>query len=177
MKRNVSVFILLILVASSFKYRTKTIGASLTPGLEIAEVKHVEPKYSVAAFETAISRTQEANQQLAQGNSEPIKQLWSHEDDVAIYCESVGVEVKGWKSVDERLSWLSGQMTKGTYSYDLISSHVGDDFGSIQQTEHYKSADGKSKDLAVTILFRKEGDGWKIFNRRAEHLSGGIAMK
>ena len=178
MKNNISVFILIILVASSFKYRSKTIGSALpaTPdniALEVLPLPESQPK---AEFESLVSKMQEANRELAQGDPGKIKQLWSRADDVTIFCGSSGVEVKGWKAVEERLDWLCSQVPAGSrYSSERISSQTGENYGSLQQTEHYKLLDGKTMDLGVTLLFKKEAGGWKIVHRHAENLSSRIA--
>jgi ketosteroid isomerase-like protein len=178
MKNNISVFILIILVASSFKYRSKTIDSkapasvSNTP-LEMLSLPEGKPK---AELESLIDKMQQANQDLGHGNAEPIKELWSHGEEVTIFCGSSGVEVKGWNSVNERLDWLTDQISKGSsYTYEKISLQASENFASLQQTEHYKSPEGLAMDLGVTILFKKETSGWKIVHRHAENLSSRVA--
>jgi ketosteroid isomerase-like protein len=177
MKNNISVFILLILVACSFKYRAKTSGIVHK---EAAQKESLPLRISDpgADLVKVISFMQDGNLQLARGNAEQVKQLWSHSDDVTIFCESGGVEVNGWRSVAERLDWVEEQIPDGsTYTFETISSQAGNEYGSLQQTEHYRSPNGKTTDLGVTVLFKKESDGWKIIHRRAEHLSSGIASR
>ncbi len=178
MKNNVAVFILIILVASSFKYRSKTAGSALPSGQEnpTLDVLSMTENAPTSEFKTVIDQMQNANQQLANGNPEPIKDLWSHANEVTIFCGSSGVEVRGWKAVEERLDWICSQISpKSNYTFEKISAQAGEDFGSVQQTEHYRSQDGKSIDLGVTILFKREANGWKIIHRHAANLSPRIA--
>lgn len=178
MKNNISVFILIILVASSFKYRSKTIGSTRPVGpdniaLEVLSLPESQPK---AEFELLVNKMQEANRELANGNPEDVKQLWSRNDEVTIFCGSSGIEVRGWKAVEERLDWACSQIPTGSeYSFERVSSQAGENYGSLQQTEHYKSLDGKKMDLSVTLLFKKEASGWKIVHRHAENLSSRVA--
>lgn len=180
MKNNVAVFILIILVASSFKYRSKTVvSTSAPPHDNIAlKVLALPEKTPASAFTALTDKMNEANQELAGGDGEAVKALWAHTDDVTIFCSSSGVEVKGWKAVEERLDWICSQIVPGsTYTYETISSQEGEHFGTVQQTEHYQAPDGKTRDLGVTILFKKERDGWKIIHRHAENLSSRVALK
>jgi len=170
MNRKVTVFILLILVASSFKYRTKAVEAKLAPHPVKQSVAVLKQKASVT-FEITIDKMQEANREFSKGNPEVLKSLWSRGDDVTIFGGFGGVEEKGWKSVEPRLDWASKKMPAGsTYTFENISSYVGADTGYLLQAEHYQPAKGKAIDLRVTILFRKEADGWKIVHRHADNL-------
>lgn len=174
MKNNVAVFILIMLVASSFKYKSKTAGESARVDEEKFNI-FPESK-SETGFEHLIAEMQEANRALTHGNPEKTRALWSRNEDVSIFCGSSGIEVKGWNSVEERLEWFASQVAEGSaYSYERISCQAGDHFGSLQQTEHYKSPDGKTMDLGVTVLFKKEGKEWKIIHRHAETLNTRIA--
>ena len=170
MNRKVTVFILLILVASSFKYRTKAVEAKLAPRPVTQSAAVLKQKASTT-FETTIDKMQEANREFSKGNPEVLKSLWSRRDDVTIFGGFGGVEEKGWKSVEPRLDWASKKMPAGsTYTFENISSYVGADTGYLLQAEHYQPAKGKAIDLRVTILFRKEADGWKIVHRHADNL-------
>jgi ketosteroid isomerase-like protein len=177
MKNNISVFILIILVTSSFKYRSKTFG-SFTPAESTSGVIELLPENEKPvhdAFETLLAKMQIANMEMAKGNSEGVKNLWSRDEDVTIICGKNGAQVKGWDAVEARLDWLCNQIPTGSsYSYERISTQAGENYGSLQQTEHYTSADGTQMNLGVTILFKREADGWKIIHRHAENLSSRI---
>jgi ketosteroid isomerase-like protein len=178
MKNNIAVFILIILVTSSFKYRSKTSG-NLVPSQARQEGIELLPdieEESRGAFEDVLTKMQQANVALANGNTEEIKKLWSRDDEVTIFCGAHGAQVKGWDAVETRLDWLCNQITPGSkYTFERISTQAGESFGSLQQTEHYISMDGTQVNLGVTILFKREADGWKIVHRHAENLSPRIA--
>lgn len=122
-------------------------------------------------FEAVVGKMQEANKDFSQGNPATFKSLWSHEDDVTIFGGFGGVEVKGWKAVEPRLDWASKKMPAGSnYTFQNVATNVGADMAYLLQEEHYTPAKGKAIDLRVTILFRKEADGWKIIHRHADNL-------
>jgi len=171
MNRKVTVFILLILVASSFKYRTKAVEAKLAPQVKQESAASILMKKNKEEFESTVNQMQDANREFSQGNPESLKSLWSQGDDVTIFGGFGGMEEKGWKSVETRLNWASKKMPVGsTYTFEKVSSYVGADTGYLLQAEHYQPAKGKGIDLRVTILFRKEADGWKIVHRHADNL-------
>jgi ketosteroid isomerase-like protein len=178
MKNNISVFILIILIASSFKYRAKTgeaanIDVQNRNVLEVPGSNGDNPKADFAAF---VDKMQEANRQLAKGDSKALKELWLHAEDVTIYCGSSSVQVKGWAFVEERIDWHCSQVVPGsTYTFEKISVQSGENFGSLQQTEHYTSQDGQKMNLGVTVLFERRNGSWKIVHRHAENLSPRVA--
>jgi ketosteroid isomerase-like protein len=122
-----------------------------------------------AAF---IAKLEAAEHEFAQGRPAAFKALWSHSDDVSI-CGAFGGIESGWKSVAARLDWASSQFSEGTRSREEIRSAVGTDFAYLVQTEHIRfRVPGKSEqstlDLRVTMVFRREADGWRIVHRQAD---------
>ena len=170
MNRKITVFILLILLASSFKYRSKAVEANSEPSSAKTKIISLKEK-SDKEFEQVVSQMQEANREFSQGKPEALKALWSKGDDVTIFGGFGGIEEKGWKSVEPRLDWASKKMPEGsTYTFENVSSHAGSDVAYLLQAEHYTPANGKGIDLRVTVLFRKESDGWKIIHRHADNM-------
>ena len=101
---------------------------------------------------------------------------------LAIYCAvyiflgaplaAAGVE-SGWDKVASRLDWASSQFSDGTRSREEIRSAVETDFAYIVQTEHIQfrvpgRTEESTLDLRVTMVFRREADGWRIVHRQAD---------
>jgi len=171
MNRKVTIFILLILLASSFKYRAKSVEATLAPVKSKKSAVPLREKSNVQDFEAAVARLQKANQEFASGNSAPFKALWSRRGDVTFLGSSGESEMMGWELVETRLDEDSKKMKRGSsYSFENISKEIGADMAYLFQNEHYRRSDGKGIDLKVTVLFRKEADGWKIIHRHADNL-------
>jgi len=171
MNRKVTIFILLILLASSFKYRAKSVEASLVPTKSKKSALPLKEKVNIQDFEAAVARLQKANQEFAIGNAAPFKALWSRSNDVTFLGSSGETEMMGWELVETRLDLDSKKMKRGSsYSFENITKEIGTDMAYLFQTEHYRRADGKGIDLKVTVLFRKEVDGWKIIHRHADNL-------
>ncbi|GGN00607.1 hypothetical protein GCM10010967_38530 [Dyadobacter beijingensis] len=172
MKRNISVFILLILLASSFKYRTKTRETS-QPVITAGYDSPVSRKHALKpTLDAAIADLQKANQEMAKGNPAFLKTLWSHEDDVTIFGGVENTDSKGWKAVEASLN-TAGQTSVQdvVYTYEKVASQEGPMQGYLIQKEHYRFADGRKADLHVTVLFRKENNVWKIAHRQADPIT------
>ena len=124
-----------------------------------------------AAF---IKKLDAAELQFAQGFPAAFKSLWSHGYDVSIYGAFGGV-VSGWKEVEVRLDWASSQYSEGNRGRKEISRFVGGDVAYVVQTEWIRARISKSsepslQELRVTMVFRREGDDWRIVHRHADPL-------
>jgi ketosteroid isomerase-like protein len=122
-----------------------------------------------AAF---MEKLKAAEHEFAQGRPAAFRALWSHSDDVSI-CGAFGGIESGWTKVAARLDWASSQFSEGTRSREEIRSAVGTDFAYIVQTEHIRfRVPGRSEpstlELRVTMVFRREADGWRIVHRHAD---------
>jgi len=171
MNRKISVFILLILLASSFKYRAKTAEADVMAAIPVKDKIFTSEKKLENDFEIVIDKMQQANRAFSEGNPQLFKSLWSHNNDVTIFYGSDNQELKGWELVESRISDVSRQMQdSGTdYTFEKIASKAGPDMGYLVQNEHYKMKTGHI-DFRVTTLFRKENGEWKIVHRQADDL-------
>lgn len=124
-----------------------------------------------AAF---LSKLEAAELEFAQGRPAVFKALWSHRDDVSIYGAFGGV-VFGWKEVATRLDWASSQYSEGSRGREEISRFVGVDFAYIAQTEWIRArvagnTEPMLQELRVTMVFRREGEDWRIVHRHADPL-------
>jgi|GEM_PF-1809869 len=171
MKRNISVFILLILLASSFKYRSMTRENTL-PVITAGYDSKPSPKaIAVSSLDAAIADLHKANLEMAKGTPAFFKSLWSHQDDVTLFGGVENLDSKGWKAVEASLNNAGSIPAKDvTYTYEKVAIQEGNTQGYLIQKEHYRFADGRKADLHVTILFRKENNVWKIVHRQADSL-------
>ena len=124
-----------------------------------------------AAF---IDKLEAAELEFAQGRPAGLKALWSHRNDVSI-CGAFGGVVSGWKEVATRLDWASSQYSEGSRGREEITRSVGVDFAYVAQTEWIRSRVGRNaesslQELRVTMVFRRQADGWRIIHRHADPL-------
>ena len=171
MKRNISVFILLILLASSFKYRSKTREAVSLPDTGTEKlVSNVHLK--APAFDETVLKMQQGSREFAQGNASTYKSLWSHEEEVTNFCGRNSQEYKGWQDVEKSIDAFGKKIAdKKAYRIEKIASHANPEQGYLLQKEHYVLANGQNLDLHVTLVFRRENNQWKIVHRQSDELA------
>jgi ketosteroid isomerase-like protein len=122
-----------------------------------------------AAF---MAKLEAAEHEFAQGRPAAFKALWSRSDDVSI-CGAFGGIESGWKNVAARLDWAGSQFSEGQRTREEIGSAVGTNFAYIVQTEQIRfRVPGRTEpsilELRVTMIFRREADGWRIIHRHAD---------
>jgi ketosteroid isomerase-like protein len=122
-----------------------------------------------AAF---IAKLEAAEHEFAQGRPAAFKALWSHSDDVTI-CGAFGGIESGWNNVAARLDWASSQFSEGIRTREEIRSAIGTDLAYIVQTEQIRfrvpgRAEQSTLELRVTMVFRRQADGWRIVHRQAD---------
>jgi len=123
-----------------------------------------------------MARLETAEHEFAQGRPAAFKALWSHGNEVSL-CGSFGGVESGWGKVGARLDWASSKYSDGTRSSEEIRSTVGDDFAYIVQKEVicFRIAgriELSTQELQVTMVFRREADGWRIVHRHADSQMG-----
>jgi ketosteroid isomerase-like protein len=173
MNRKISVFILLILLASSFKYRAKTaeFSASTARRSSTANVPDSSSATAKGSFDDFMVSLHKANQELAGGNAEPFKALWSKKQDITAIGQRNEIRAKGWEAIEVKLNSDQHALESASeYAYENINTQVGTDLAYLLQMEHYRRKGEKPVDLRVTLLCRLEKDGWKIVHRHADDL-------
>jgi ketosteroid isomerase-like protein len=75
--------------------------------------------------------------------------------------------------VAARLDWAGSQFSEGQRTREEIGSAVGTNFAYIVQTEQIRfRVPGRTEpsilELRVTMIFRREADGWRIIHRHAD---------
>ena len=123
-----------------------------------------------------MARLDAAEHEFAQGRPAAFKALWSHGDEVSL-CGGFGGMESGWEKVAARLDWASSQISDGTRSSEQMRSSVGADFAYIVQTEQIRfrapaRAQQSTLEFRVTMVFRREAEGWRIVHRHADPQMG-----
>ena len=120
-----------------------------------------------------LAKVDAAQLELQNGRAEAFKALWSHADDITLSGGFGGSVEKGWEQISRRLDWVVAQFSKGTHTHEVIASNVSGDLGYVVQIEHIRfHVPGQTKestrDYRVTMIFRRESDGWRIIHRHAD---------
>lgn len=125
-------------------------------------------------FADALDECNHANEELLAGRSAAIKNVFSHRNDISLYGGFGGHEV-GWTQIGPRLDWVGRSFAGGSCVYDVIASAAGPELAYVVQFERGEAQlSGSPKplrlDFRVTMIFRWEGDAWKLVHRHADHL-------
>ena len=124
-------------------------------------------------FHAALVKVDAAQRELQDGRSEGFKALWSRSDDVTLSGGFGGAIEKGWEQVGRRLDWVGTQFSNGTNTIERIVAKANGDLGYVVQIERVRfQVPGQAKesthDYRVTMLFRREAEGWRIVHRQAD---------
>lgn len=114
-----------------------------------------------------------AQLELQNGKPDAFKALWSHGDDITLSGGFGGGIEKGWEQIGPRLDWVGEQFSKGTNQIQRVALSVSGELGYVVQMEHIRfhvpgEAKESTRDYRVTMVFRREADGWRIVHRQAD---------
>ncbi len=124
-------------------------------------------------FEAFLAKLDAAQLELQNGKAEPFKSLWSQSDDVTLSGGFGGTVEKGWAAVSKRLDWVGANFSKGKNSIERIVTNQSGKLGYVVQLEHItftvpETGNAATRDYRVTMIFRREKNGWQIVHRQAD---------
>ena len=120
-----------------------------------------------------IERYFRAQGEFLRGNPEPVKDLFSHREDVTL-ANPYGPPVRGWEEVAKAVDHAALLRRDGTFvEWQIVAKYVTAELAYVLQIERAEVRIGAREEitpLAVrsTMNFRPEEDGeWKIVHRHA----------
>ena len=117
-----------------------------------------------------------AQGELLKGNPEPVKECFSHREDVTLN-NPFGPPARGWEQVAEVTERAASQFRDGeTGDYETIEKQVAPQLAYVVRVERARAKVGGSEDivpiaLRVTMIFRPEDGEWKIVHRHADPIT------
>ena len=119
-------------------------------------------------------RCQDAAVALIRGDVRSYLGLFVHADDYALIPPFGGAPRHGFDASDDAVEQLSRFFTGGEARVDVVQSYVSGDFVVLVLIERQHGKVGGLPDqdwsLRVTMLFRREGDDWRLAHRHADPL-------
>ena len=124
-------------------------------------------------FRAMLVKVDSAQLELQNGKPAAFKALWSRADDITLSGGFGGAIEKGWEQISRRLDWVGTQFSKGSNTIERLVTHESGDLGYVVQIEHLRfhvpgQAHESRRDYRVTMVFRREPEGWRIFHRQAD---------
>jgi ketosteroid isomerase-like protein len=123
-----------------------------------------------------IGRFQQGLDEFMKGNPEPVKELFSHKEDVTL-ANPLGPPVRGWERVGAAIERAASQFRDGRFvGAEIVEKHVSTDFAYTLWLEHEEGKVGEREEIApstlrVTMIYRPEEGGWKVVHRHADPIT------
>jgi ketosteroid isomerase-like protein len=128
-------------------------------------------------FDEVVERYHLALNEFLKGNAEPLKNFFSHRDDVTLANPLVGLPARGWEQVSATLEHASSQFTDGqNVGFETVAKSVTAELAYVLLIERDKVKVGAMEDIApsalrVTMIFRPEDGTWKVVHRHADPIT------
>lgn len=127
---------------------------------------------STTDFDAVVEQTNKALSAFVQGDSSSIKSLFTHGDDVVL-ANPLGPRLRGRREFEEGTDRAVAFLSDGTIEFEEMARHATPDLGYVFHIERVVAKVGDSDDLSrialrVTMIYRREDDGWKIVLRQAD---------
>ena len=128
-------------------------------------------------FATFLAKLDAAQLELQNGKAEAFKAVWSKADDVTLSGGFGGTVEKGWPAISKRLDWVGANFAKGKNSIERLVTNQSGKLAYVVQLEHIEfvapeTGRNATRDYRVTMIFRREKDGWRVVHRQADsHLT------
>jgi ketosteroid isomerase-like protein len=123
-----------------------------------------------------IERFHLAQGEFVKGNTEPVKKLCSHREDVTLN-NPLAPPAHGWEQVAATIERAASQFRDGEIvGFEIIEKQVTPEFAYVVRVERARAKVGRSEDIApitlrVTMIFRPEDGTWKIVHRHADPIT------
>jgi ketosteroid isomerase-like protein len=138
------------------------------------------PAADDAAAELA-RRSAEANAALMRGDVRGYRDLVPHTDDFTLMSPFGGTPTRGADMTSERWTAMGRFFANGTLEQELVQSYGSADMVVLAVIERARVEVGglpaQDWPLRVTLVYRREGDEWRLAHRHADPLVRGISLQ
>jgi ketosteroid isomerase-like protein len=123
-----------------------------------------------------IERSHLALGEIVNGNPEPLKEIYSHRQDVSL-ANPFGPPVRGWDEAARTMERAASNYRDGeSVRFENVAKYVTSELAYIVEVERYRTKVGGSEDitpvtLRVTSILRPEDGTWKILHRHADPIT------
>ena len=123
-----------------------------------------------------IERSHLALRELVNGNPEPLKEIYSHREDVSL-ANPFGPPVRGWDESARAMEGSASNYRDGEIvGFENVAKYVTPELACIVEMERYRAKVGGGEDISpvalrVTSILRPEDGTWKIVHRHADPIT------
>jgi ketosteroid isomerase-like protein len=117
-----------------------------------------------------------AQGEFVKGNPEPVKELFSHRDDVTL-ANPLGPPARGGDEVAKTIEHAASTIRDGEITgFEIVSKQVTAELAYVVEIERVKAKMGAREEitpfaLRVTMIFRPEEGEWKVVHRHADPIT------
>jgi ketosteroid isomerase-like protein len=114
--------------------------------------------------------------EFVKGNPEPVKELFSHQEDVTL-ANPFGPPARGWEQVTATMERAASNLRDGDMvAFENLAKYVTPELGYTVWVERQQAKVGGRPDvtpfaLRVTMIFRPEDGEWKVVHRHADPIT------
>jgi ketosteroid isomerase-like protein len=131
---------------------------------------------AVDDLDQVIERSHLALGEIVNGNPEPLKEMYSHRQDVSL-ANPFGPPVRGWDEAARTMERAASNYRDGEIvGFENVAKYATSDLAYIVEVERYRAKVGGREEitpltLRVTSILRPEGGTWKIVHRHADPIT------
>ena len=131
---------------------------------------------TVDDLDEVLEQFQLAVGELVTGNPEPVKKLWTHQEDVSL-ANPFSPPARGWEQVGATIEHAASQFRDGAFvGSEIVAKYVTPELAYVVQLERTKAKVGGREDIApfdlrATMILRPEDDTWKLVHRHADPIT------
>src|SRR5215213_8309875 len=128
---------------------------------------------TVDELDQVIERSRLVRGEIVNGNPEPLKEIYSHRQDVSL-ANPFGLPVRGWDESARAMEGSASNYRDGEIvGFENVAKYVTPELAYIVEMERYRAKVGGGEDISlvalrVTSILRPEGGTWKIVHRHAD---------
>jgi ketosteroid isomerase-like protein len=127
-----------------------------------------------------VQRCQDAADALIRGDVRSYLALFVHAEDYTLIPPFGGTPRHGFDATEQAVEQLSRFFADGEAHVDVVESYASGDFVVLVLVERQHGQVGGLPDqdwsLRVTMLFRRDGDDWRLVHRHADPLVREITL-
>jgi ketosteroid isomerase-like protein len=128
------------------------------------------------SLDAAVEQSHLALGEFVTGNPEPLKTLYSHQEDVTL-ANPLGPVARGWKQAAETIERAASNYRDGeAIGFETLAKYGTPELAYIVEMERYQAKIGGGEEVAsvalrVTTILRPEDGVWKIVHRHADPIT------
>ena len=114
--------------------------------------------------------------EFVKGNPEPVKQMFSHQEDVTL-ANPLGPPVRGWEQVAETIDRAASNLRDGEFTgFENVVKNVTPELAFIVEVERFRVKIAGREEVApvalrTTSILRPEEGIWKVVHRHADPIT------